>query len=127
MNSTIRGKDFVLNADVIFKSDDYEFIDSDVIATCLDATEKYQYDKEGNKTDVQIGWNYEVRVPKRKLSIIISVENLKCAFDFDNDDVQKIKFTNFRATFYVNRNNFLELSCKADKAESVKATTSQTI
>lgn len=117
MKSTIKGKDFVLNADVIFKTDDYDFVDSDIVATCMDATKKYRYDEKGNKTDVQVGWNYEVYVAKRKLVINISVEDLKCAYDFDDDELQQIKFTNFRATFYVNRNSFLELSCKADKAE----------
>ena len=127
MNSTIKSKDFILNADMIFKTDDYELADSDVITSCIDASKRFRYDEKGNKTDVQTGWNYEVLVTRRKLIINIAVEDLTCAFDFYNEDIQEIKFTNFRATFYVNRKGFLELSCKADRAESVKSITSQTI
>lgn len=119
MNSTIKGKDFVLNSDIIFQTEFYD-LNTNVVATCFGATKKYRYDEQGNKTDVQVGWSYEVYVPKRKLMLSVSVESLTCAFDLDNDEPQQVNFTNFRATFYVNRKGFLELSCKAEGAERVK-------
>lgn len=115
----LKGSDFILNADVIFKSDDYEFQDSDVTATCMGAKEKYLYSDEGVKTVTQCGWTYKVYVPARELLINVSVEDNKCAIDNRSSGLKQVKFTNFRATFYVNRKGFLDLSCKADKAELV--------
>lgn len=115
----LKGSDFILNADVIFKSDDYVFQDSDIVATCLGVKEKFLYSEDGRKTITQIGWTYKVYVESRDLMINISVEDNKCAFDATKKGLREVKFTNFRATFYVNKNHFLELSCKADKAELV--------
>ena len=123
----IRGIDFVMGADLIFSPSDYDFADSDIVATCMGVKEKFLYSEDGKKTITQSGWTYKVYVPARDIVINVSVEGNKFAFDATQKGLKEVKFTNFRATFYVNRNNFLELSCKADKAELVTATTSQTI
>ena len=116
----IKGKDFILNADTIFKTETYDFADTDISATCLGATKKYQYDAEGNKTDVQIGWTYKVYVAARDLMINVGVEDLDCAVDITKQGISLVNFINFRATFYVDRNGRLQLSCKADTAERGK-------
>lgn len=109
----------VLNSDVVFKSEDYEFADSDVVAVCMGATEKYRYDTNGNKTDSQMGWSYKVYVPARDMMISIGVENLTCAINAKKQGITEVKFINFRATFYVDRKGYIQLSCKADRAEKV--------
>nr|WP_130789590.1 hypothetical protein [Lachnoclostridium pacaense] len=115
----IRGIDFVLGADLVFSPEDSAFMDSDIIATCFGAREKFLYSDDGRKTITQIGWTYTVYVPERDLMINISVEDHQCAIDREIKSPQEVRFTNFRATFYVSRDKYLELSCKADKAELV--------
>lgn len=123
----ILGKNFKLNAETIFDKEDYEIQDSDVIATCFGAKEKFLYSSDGKKTITQCGWTYKVYVQERDMMINISVEDNNCAIDPKQKGYSEVRFTNFWATFYVNSKGYLDLSCKADKAESVKSTTPQTI
>lgn len=116
----ILGKEFKLNANTIFDKEDYEFQDSDIVATCFGVKEKFLYSEDGVKTITQCGWTYKVYVQERDMMINISVEDNKCAIDPTKKGYNEIKFTNFWATFYVNKKGFLELSCKADKAELVE-------
>lgn len=115
----IRGNDFVIGADLMFSPEDSAFMDSDAIAICMGAKEKYLYNKERVKTDTQVGWTYAVYVPERDLMINVSVDDKHCAIDREKKKPQEVRFTNFKATFYVNPKGFLDLSCKADKAELV--------
>lgn len=115
----IRGIDFVIGAELMFSPEDAAFANSDVVATCFGAKEKFLYSDEGVKTITQTGWTYEVFVPERNLMINVSVEDNHCAIDKEKKGPSEVEFTNFRATFYVNRKGFLELSCKADKAKLI--------
>lgn len=115
----IKGKDFIIKADTIFETEEYDIADDDVTAVVLGAKEKFLYDDNGTKTITQIGWTYTVFVPARNMTISIAVEERDCAIDVKHDSLVKVVFTNFRATFYVDRDGHLQLSCKADSAKKV--------
>ena len=117
---SIRGSDFKLSANDIFTVGNWELTESVIDAAVLSAKKKYKYDEKGQKTEIQVGWSYKTYVPERNLIISVSVEDLACAIDTTASDIQQVKFSGFAATFYVDRKGFLQLSCKAEKAESVK-------
>lgn len=122
MNNSIKGIDFPLSASQLLNTAEYkQFVkesDNEVF-TCLNAELLFAYDEQGARVG-QKGYKYNVYIPARKLTLSVSVEDMHCAIDLTSDETTKVKFTNFRATFYVDkRSKFLQLSCKADAVEVV--------
>lgn len=115
----IMGKDFAFGADTVFMQGNYGLENSEAIATVLGVAKRFKYDEQGHKTDIQIGWSYKTYVPNRDMMININVDELFCAIDAMEPGLTQVKFTGFSATFYVDRKGFLQLSCKAEKAERV--------
>lgn len=115
----VKGNDFKMKAATIFLTEEYDLLDDDVEAIVLGAKEKFLYDDNGTKTITQVGWTYTAFIPARNMTINIAVEERNCAIDVTRDSLVKVAFTNFRATFYVDRTGYLQLSCKADSAKKV--------
>ena len=117
MRTVIRGIDFAMNTNQMFKT---EYATNDVIATCFGVTQTYNYNKNGQRQGAK-GWSYKVYVPAREMIISIKVDDLTCAVDASQLLLApaQVKFTNFSAFFYVGKNSQLEISCKADSAEEV--------
>lgn len=121
MNNSIKGIDFPISATQLLNTEEYkQFVkqsDSEIF-TCLDVEPLFAYNDAGVKIG-QKGYKYNVYISSRKLTLSVSVEDMNCAIDLSSDETSKVRFTNFRGTFYVDKRNRLQMSCKADAVEVV--------
>jgi len=86
----------------------------------------YEYDANGQKAQTQTGWTYQCKVPARNNAVVlVKVNDMNCVVTEAELKLGPVPlyFADFKGTWWVNSNNFQELSCKAELAERVNPPT----
>lgn len=88
---------------------------------CKKVYAQYEF-VNGQKTNTQTGWCYQCIVKERNnATVFVKVNDLNCVVNTAELELHEIplKFTDFRGVWWVDKDNHMQFSCKAELAEVV--------